>query len=151
MKKTINDYLFVNIQLILFVLYLFPIRLFYIHSENILTILGAVIALLGGFVLLLALIQLNTNLSPYPSPKSSAILVKTGLYKFVRHPIYTGIILLFTGYAIYISSGFKGIISILVFVLFYLKSNYEEKRLQNHYAEYAEYRKTTGRFFPKFF
>jgi len=31
------------------------------------------------------------------------------------------------------------------------KSNYEEKRLQKHYAEYSEYKKTTGRFLPKIF
>ena len=125
--------------------------MFSFHSLNSLTALGAITTILGGILLAMAIIQLNTNLSPYPSPKSSASLVKTGLYKFIRHPIYTGIILLLSGYAFYDSSGFKLLVASLLTILFYFKSQYEEKKLSSHYNDYLEYKKTTGRFFPKFF
>ncbi len=151
MKKTYQDYLFVIIQFMLFGVYLFPIRLCSIHSLNSLTVLGAITSVLGGLLIGISLIQLNTNLSPYPSPKSDASLVKTGVYKFVRHPIYTGIILLLSGYAVYVSSGFKGMITLFLMILFYFKSTYEEQKLLKKYIDYVDYKKTTGRFFPKIF
>jgi protein-S-isoprenylcysteine O-methyltransferase Ste14 len=94
------------------------------------------------------LLQLNKNISPFPTPKDSASLLRNGLYKFMRHPIYTGIILLFSGYSVYQNSFYKLLVSVVLVILFYLKSNYEEQRLQEKFPDYKRYKSKTGRFFP---
>ena len=44
----------------------------------------------GLSLMALAALQLNRNLSPFPSPKKKSRLITSGAYKYVRHPIYTG-------------------------------------------------------------
>ncbi|MBX9806617.1 MAG: DUF1295 domain-containing protein [Flavobacteriaceae bacterium] len=96
MKVATKDYLFVIIQFILFFVYIFdlnwPMKLSFDMQKA-----GLWIAILGGLIIILALLQLNKNLSPFPTPKDKSVLLQNGLYKYMRHPIYTGIILLFSG------------------------------------------------------
>lgn len=108
------------------------------------------LAIVGALLIFLAFIQLNKNLSPFPSPKSNANLITSGVFKYIRHPIYTGIFLLAIGLGLYFNSGFKIIVAILLLLLFYFKSNYEEKQLLLKFPKYKKYRQATGRFFPKF-
>jgi protein-S-isoprenylcysteine O-methyltransferase Ste14 len=113
--------------------------------------IGLVLAIFGFIVVALALLQLNKNLSPFPTPKDSAILIQNGLYTWVRHPIYSGIIILFVGYGIYQDSFFKLVITMFVWVLFYFKTQYEELQLQRKFTEYRVYKSKVGRFFPNLF
>lgn len=145
-----KDFLFVGIQLALFVLYVIDFKLLSLKTYLIMSYFGLSLLLLGILIVLIALLQLNTNLSPFPSPKSNASLIKTGLYKFVRHPIYTGIIVATFGYGLYTGSLYRILISIGLYILFYFKSEYEEERLKMTFPEYKIYRESAGRFFPKF-
>ncbi len=147
MKKNYKDYLFVSVQFILFFCFIFD---FDWSMKLSLTIqkIGFVIAVFGGIIITLALLQLNKNLSPFPTPKESSSLLQNGLYKYMRHPIYTGIILLFSGYSVYQNSVYKLLISLLLVILFYLKSNYEEQRLAQRFPDYNRYKNKTSSFFP---
>ncbi|MCX6717893.1 MAG: isoprenylcysteine carboxylmethyltransferase family protein [Candidatus Taylorbacteria bacterium] len=66
----------------------------------------------------------------------------TGPYKYVRHPIYSGIILVILGIAIYLGN----IAGLLLFLAFFFGAYYkaikEEKLLLKHFSEkYIEYKK----------
>jgi len=149
MNLKLKDYLFVGIQFILFFLYLFDIKIFNIDIPRFIQHIFLVITIFGVLILLLALLQLNTNLSPFPTPKSNSQLIQTGLYKYIRHPIYTGILVMLFGYGFYVNSAFKIVITLILLILFFFKSSYEEERLLSKYHNYIEYRKKTGRFSPK--
>ncbi len=148
-KRTRKDYLFVTIQFVLFVAYILPIRLEEWSVAPIVEWIGSGIALLGLLIDILAFLQLNTNLSPYPTPKAGGELVQSGVYAYVRHPIYSGILLLTFGYALHEASDYKVLVSVALLVLFYFKTRYEEKRLEAVYPEYPAYRQRTGRFLPR--
>lgn len=144
-----KDYFFVSLQLVLFFCFIFDLN----WSMNLdlgLRETGFWIGVIGGAIILLALLQLNTNLSPFPTPKNNSVLLQHGLYKYMRHPIYTGIIILFTGYSFYRNSFYKLGISLLLLLLFYFKSKYEELRLEQKFLEYKQYKKRTNRFVPWF-
>lgn len=147
MKKNYKDYWFVVIQFVLFFCFIFD---FDWSMKLGLTIqkIGLGFAVFGGIIITLALLQLNKNLSPFPTPKNNATLLENGMYKYSRHPIYSGIILLFLGYSLYQNSVYKLLISLLIVILFYLKSNYEEQRLEQKFPDYKNYKTKTGRFFP---
>jgi protein-S-isoprenylcysteine O-methyltransferase Ste14 len=149
MKKTSSDYIYVGIQFILFVVYMIPITEITFATGSVLDLIGITLLTLGISIGLLSVIQLNKNLSPFPTPITGGELIETGLYKYIRHPIYTGILSTLLGYGLYSGSGYKIFITITLLVLFFYKSKYEEKKLSSVFSEYPEYMKKTGRFLPK--
>ncbi|MEO5790261.1 MAG: methyltransferase family protein [Gelidibacter sp.] len=146
LKKPIKDYLFVSIQLVIFVAYILPLQVFHLQLPEWLCYSGLVFFVLAVILGIVALLQLNTNLSPFPSPVSSGKLITTGAFGMSRHPIYTAFIFSGFGYAIYTLSLYKFLITLLLFVLFYFKSVYEEKLLSEKFPEYKAYKKRTRRF-----
>lgn len=136
--------------MLLFILYVFDLKILSLAFPSFIKTVAFIVAILGVVVLILAMLQLSKNLSPFPSPKTNSELVQSGLYKYVRHPIYTGILISSFSFALATASGFRILISILLYILFIAKSEYEEKLLMQRYKEYETYKKRTGRFFPKF-
>lgn len=150
MRPGIKDIVYVGVQFLFFGAYLLKIRFWEFRLPGFLTAICLVLACFGIAIALLAVLQLNTSLSPFPTPRKGSQLINTGLYKFVRHPIYTGILLTLFGYGMYTASAYKLIITLVLLLIFYFKSNYEEKRLLETFPDYREYQKTTGRFLPRF-
>ncbi|GAK76477.1 hypothetical protein JCM19296_2074 [Nonlabens ulvanivorans] len=144
-----KDYLLVVLQGVLFVMYIIDLEILHIKLLSIITIIGLLIAIAGILIFLLAILQLSKNLSPFPTPRSDSSLIKNGLYRYVRHPIYTGILMTFYGYAFYSDSIYKILIASLLLILFYVKSRYEESKLKEKFPSYSTYALITGRFLPK--
>lgn len=149
MKIPPKDILFVLIQFIIFIVYTFDFESIRIVVPEILFWFGVFIFVFGALITVIAVLQLNINLSPFPSPLADSKLIETGVFKFIRHPIYTGLILAFFGYAIVDDSGYKLLISLGLLLWFYFKTLYEERLLIEKFPEYLEYKKRSGRFFPK--
>lgn len=145
-----KDYLFVVLQLLLLAAYLFEFSVFELEVPKDINFLHLVFAIFGIFMVGLGILQLNKNLSPFPTPKEDSALVTGGLFKYIRHPIYTGIMITTFFLAFYLHSGYKLIIFFLLVILFYYKSEYEEKAMQQKFSEYESYKANTGRFIPKF-
>lgn len=151
MKKTSKDYIYVGIQFILFGVYVIPVQAITFASATFVNVLGIILVIVGVLMGLLSVIQLNKNLSPFPTPINGGELIETGLYKYIRHPIYTSILSALAGYGLYSGSAYKILIAITLLVLFFYKSQYEEKKLSFVFNDYPEYMKKTGRFLPKIF
>lgn len=73
-----------------------------------------------------------------------------GIYNYVKHPIYLGLIICLSAYAFYRLCIINFTISILLGVILYYKSKIEDIELESQYDFYKNYNKKTGRFFPKF-
>ena len=151
MKLTIKDYLFVGLQFILFVFYVLNFDIHVVEIPKYLRMIGLTVTVIGGLILIISLLQLSKNLSPFPTPKSNSQLIQTGLYKYIRHPIYTGILISFIGYSFYSESLYKLAITFILLVLFIFKSKYEENKLSEKFSEYSSYKEKTGRFLPRIF
>ncbi len=150
MRLKRKDYLLVVFQIILFLLFYFNYPFLIFELPNWIKTIALSAIIIGILIFALAMIQLNKSLSPFPTPKSGSRLVQTGLYKFVRHPIYTGILFGFIGFSVYTESAYRIFISIILYMLFVYKSTYEERQLIKKYEAYEKYKRSTGRFFPKF-
>jgi protein-S-isoprenylcysteine O-methyltransferase Ste14 len=144
----IKDLVYVTLQFSLILGYFFIPRFLAFELPNYFQIFALILSIFGLFIITLALIQLNKNLTPFPSPKSNSVLIKEGLYRYVRHPIYTGIMMFIFFYAIYTYHLPRLIFAFILYALFYFKSKYEEVMLINKFSEYKIYQKHTGRFFP---
>jgi protein-S-isoprenylcysteine O-methyltransferase Ste14 len=93
-------------------------------------------------------LALGANLSPFPKPIEGGTLVTSGVYRFVRHPIYTGLILGTLGWSVW-NANLLGVgLAVLLFVFFDLKSRREERWLMEAYPGYAEYRSRVRKLIP---
>lgn len=92
--------------------------------------------------------DLGPNLTSFPRPRARAVLVRTGVYARVRHPIYGGLVLAAFGWALLRASGLHLLLATVLAVYLTLKSAVEEAYLTARFPEYAEYRTRTRRLIP---
>jgi len=133
MAVSSRDYIFVGLQFVLFGAYLLEFPQLRLNFPDNADIFNLILAGLGVIIIIVSMLQLSTNLSPFPTPKKDSELVVTGLFKYVRHPIYSGILMTTFFLAIYLNSGYKLIIVFLLGILFYYKSNHEERELRKKF------------------
>ena len=88
------------------------------------------------------------NLNVVPTLKKMHQLRTNGIYQFVRHPMYTSVLLLCLALMLtnthYISQG----VMLVLLVNLILKSRLEEKLLTKRFDNYQAYKEKTGRFIP---
>ncbi len=149
MKLAGKDIIYVTLQILLFFTFLLNVNLFSFEIPSYLDFMLGLIGILGLSLIIIAFFQLNKNLSPFPTPKKDATLLTSGVFKLMRHPMYTGILFITFSIAVFQGSGYKLLITFLLLILFHFKSLYEEKKLAEKFSEYEAYRQNTGKFLPK--
>jgi len=113
------------------------------------TISIAVLLAVGLVILGLSFLALGKSLTAHPIPAKKGELVTDGLYRFTRHPIYTGVLAI--GLALTLSGGLFPhlLFFIALVVLLNYKASFEEQLLRARYLDYGSYAEKTGRFLPK--
>ena len=112
-------------------------------------VLGVVICVLGLFVTLWARRTLAGNWSGDVTFKRGHELIKTGPYKYVRHPIYTGLLVMFLGTAIDIGLLRCWVGLLLVGISFWIKLKQEETLMLQHFPdEYPAYQEQVKAIVP---
>ena len=112
--------------------------------------LGAAMTFGGLLFAIWARLYLGKNWSGLVQVKQDHELIRSGPYRFVRHPIYSGILLALVGTAFCKRNlwGFVGVV--LVWLGLWIKSRLEERFMVATFGErYDEYRRTTGALVPR--
>ena len=110
--------------------------------------LAFVLLVLGVTLLLKSFRDLGQALTPLPESKEGAQLVTTGIYEYLRHPIYSSIILIASGVVFWKWSSGSLLIALALLILLIYKSRYEDKLLRAKFGSALQYQKRTGAFFP---
>lgn len=121
------------------------------HDDLVLS-LGLALAVAGVALAIFSRAFLGRNWSATVQLKQDHELITDGPYRYVRHPIYTGLLLLFAGNAVMIGQ-WRGVLAVaIVFVSFWRKLKVEEKWLAGHFGEsYSAYRSRTKALIPAIF
>ncbi|MDP2706693.1 MAG: isoprenylcysteine carboxylmethyltransferase family protein [Burkholderiales bacterium] len=110
--------------------------------------LGALATVSSGALILWGFVSLGDALTPFPKPLSDARLHRQGAYRWMRHPIYAGVMLASFGWALWWLSGI-GVVYAMVFALFFdRKAAFEEIRLREKYENYPDYAQQVKKFIP---
>jgi protein-S-isoprenylcysteine O-methyltransferase Ste14 len=111
-------------------------------------ILGDFLLFAGLFIAIWARIALGGNWSAKVTLKENHELVQRGPYRAVRHPIYSGLLLMILGTAIL--TGQVGGFVVLAFCScgLWMKLRREEALLTKHFPEYSEYTRRTSALVP---
>jgi 2-amino-4-hydroxy-6-hydroxymethyldihydropteridine diphosphokinase len=101
------------------------------------------VALVGiafaAWLMLRAAAELGRALTPYPTPRR-AELATAGVYRWVRHPMYLGVVLVLASAATLVGSLWALLVAATTAVFLWVKAGFEEKWLRIVYPEYDEYR-----------
>ncbi len=122
-----------------------------ISSEPLITILqscGIAIGLLACLIMVIAAINLGANLTPLPHPKDDSVFIQTGLYQYVRHPIYFGVLLAALGWLLIFPGLYILAYSICLFLFFDIKARREEVWLVERFSGYKNYQARVKKLIP---
>ena len=111
--------------------------------------LGSFIVWPGLGIVVMSIFKLGQSLTASPIPRENAELKTDGLYKWMRHPIYTGLMLTTLGISLEAGSVSKMFFVVALMFLFDYKAKFEETFLLKRFPEYRSYMSTTGRFVPR--
>jgi protein-S-isoprenylcysteine O-methyltransferase Ste14 len=111
--------------------------------------IGMLITAVGICIRIKAVLTLKKAFTLNVQISKEQQLITNGMYKFVRHPAYTGSILSLLG----VSIALKNIPAILIvaicsFVCYQIRINVEEAVLQKYFKEYNLYKEKTYKLFP---
>lgn len=112
--------------------------------------IGFTLLIIGGLILILSRIMIGRFGSSKLTIENEHVLINSGLYKYIRHPIYLGMLLIFFGFGL----SFRAIINPVIyftslFIIFKNRMDTEEKILIDQFGDqYESYIKSTYRLIP---
>jgi len=102
--------------------------------------------ILAGLLNLIGLASLRRS---FAIMAEARVLVRSGPYRFVRHPMYSAHFVIFFCVLLQRFAPVKLGLYVVFVAGQILRARIEERKLAATFPEYAEYRRTTGMFFPK--
>ena len=127
----------------------YPLHVRVIPETGTVEWMAAILCLAGLAICVWARATLGRNWSGTITFKEGHELIERGPYRFVRHPIYTGLMAMFL--ATSVAFGHLGglVAVILAFASFWIKWSEEEKLMRQHFPEqYRSYERRVKRIIP---
>jgi protein-S-isoprenylcysteine O-methyltransferase Ste14 len=111
---------------------------------------GLAAGLVAMYWLIWMLRSLGKNLTDTVVTRKDANLVTNGPYRFVRHPMYVGVLMIALAVSLTASNWLFLVMGCAVFTMMCFRLPIEERNLIGRFGDqYRRYMQTTGRFFPK--
>ena len=118
-------------------------------SEVILVVIASAFILCGFAIGITALWNLRKSFAVAPQPRDNVELIQSGIYKYIRHPMYSAIFFVTTGILVARFTPEAIVVAIVIVIFFAVKIHFEEKALRKKYGGYEMYMTKTGRIFPR--
>ena len=120
------------------------------HAQGLLKYVLYALQLIGLVVFLLALLPIDgaVFLGLKKAEKQMDSFIVSGIYKYIRHPMYSGIMLFLLANP---EQSWNGLhFAFIVSLYFIVGSKLEERRMLQAHPDYANYQQQVGAFLPKF-
>jgi protein-S-isoprenylcysteine O-methyltransferase Ste14 len=111
-------------------------------------ILGSFLLFLGLGLRITGLLTIKNNFSMLIEADDSNRLVRSGIYKYIRHPLYLAILIISLSGSIIFSCIFNWIIVVLTFLGVLSRIKKEEIFLSKQYPDYEDYKNKTKKLIP---
>lgn len=123
-----------------------PENLFLLSIQN---IVGLALAVIGFTIILVAVGTLRMSYSSTLVIREDHQLIMRGIYHYVRHPIYLGVIIVSIGPPVYTSSLYGLLIMSALIPVFLKRIRLEERMLTDEFGDgYRTYKEATSRLIP---
>lgn len=132
-----------------FILVLLNIRVWFINPFSLLQIISWILLLLSIYVVVTGYLLLKRKGKPDSNFENTSLLVKSGIYKYIRHPLYLSIFLLGTGVMLKNPAAFQLILGAMNLVAVYITARIEENEMIAKFGDdYRLYMTETRMFIP---
>ena len=137
------EFFLVILQFLIIILHF--IQLEFIPKKEIMQVnfffsfVGLLLIIISTIVMLISIKDLGRNLSPFPRPIVNGNLTTSGIYSFIRHPMYYSLILISFGFFITKLSFYHLCLTISLALIIKLKIILEEKYLNKKFKNYFLY------------
>lgn len=121
------------------------------HWQLTISIFGTFLLLLGTIIRLTGLIQIGKGFSTKVERTEEQVLVTSGLYRFIRHPLYLATILQTVGSALMLCSYWAWLFIAIGIYAVLLRIKKEELFLSREFSAYREYMSKTRKLIPWIF
>lgn len=109
---------------------------------------ATVLTVVGAALVVWAVVVFGRGVTPSPMPSKKATLQTRGPYRWVRHPMYTGVILWMAGSALARSNWLAVVLWVALIGFFLAKISWEERRLVETYPGYRSYKDSVPALVP---
>ena len=141
--KTPYEFFLVILQFFIIILHF--IQLDFLPKKEIIqvnfavTFVGFLLIIISTIVMLISIKDLGGNLSPFPRPIFNGNLITSGIYRFIRHPMYYSLILISLGVFLTKLSLYHLCLTISLALIIKFKIILEEKYLIKKFKNYFIY------------
>lgn len=109
--------------------------------------IGLTLNLIGGLLVIYGWKEIHKLY--WSKEEGKGKLVTKGIYKYIRHPQYTGFLLLTGGMVVHWATIPILILWPILFVIYYRLAKKEEKEMEREFGnDYSKYKEKTGMFLP---
>ena len=132
-----------------FILVLLNIKVWFINPFSLLQIISWILLILSAYALITGYLLLKRKGKPDSNFENTSILVKSGIYGYIRHPLYLSIFLFGSGVMFKDPGTVQVALSVLNLLAIYFTARIEEKEMIAKFGDdYRDYMNETNMFIP---
>ncbi len=113
--------------------------------------IGIVLRSIGAAFGIAGAAVLGRNRTIFLRPREGSELIERGVYRLVRHPLYTSVVLLSFGWALFWASGAALVVAVGLALFLVAKARNEERMLLEAFPAYAAYKRRVKSMIPWLF
>ena len=133
----------------IFILFSLNKNVWFQNPFSLLQIISWVLLFFSLYIAIAGFLLLKKFGKPVANFENTSVIVKSSLYKYIRHPLYLSLFLLGTGTILKAPGKYQAILGLVNLIAIYLTARIEEKEMITRFGkEYQDYMKETKMFIP---
>ena len=133
----------------IFILVLLNYRVWFVNPFSLLQLVSWVLLFLSIYVVITGYLLLKRKGKPDSNFENTSLLVKSGIYGYIRHPLYLSVFLLGTGVMLKNPETFQLILAFINLIAVYITAHIEEHEMITKFGDdYRIYMTETKMFIP---
>jgi protein-S-isoprenylcysteine O-methyltransferase Ste14 len=132
-----------------FIIVLLNIKVWFNNPFSFLQIVSWILMTLSACIAVAGYLLLKNKGNPDSNFENTSLLVKSGLYRYIRHPLYLSVFLFGTGVMVKDTGSLQLTLGLIYTIAVYITARIEEKEMIAKFGdEYMEYMSETKMFIP---
>jgi protein-S-isoprenylcysteine O-methyltransferase Ste14 len=132
-----------------FILVMMNYSIWFLNPFSFIQVLSWVILILSAYIVITGYLLLKRKGKPSINFENTSMLVKSGIYGYIRHPLYLSIFLFGTGVMLKDPGPAQLVLGVINLIAVWVTAKIEEKEMVGKFGdEYLTYMKETKMFIP---
>jgi protein-S-isoprenylcysteine O-methyltransferase Ste14 len=132
-----------------FILVLLNYRIWFFNPFSLLQVISWILLILSAYIVIAGYLLLKRKGKPSANFENTSLLVRSGIYGYIRHPLYLSVFLLGTGVVFKDPGPAQLVLGVINLIAVWFTSRIEEREMVEKFGEeYRIYMKETKMFIP---